>query len=108
MYRYVFVHVHVDSDADVSYYVDVYVCVNEDASVYITLSLHVFRQFHRLQFVFGQMNNVTAIDVVKVLSDVCAGRLLLPTKGCETNFKHDSHNASLLDFSNIVEMASSH
>ena len=28
--------------------------------------------------------------------------------GCEANFKHDLHNASLLDFSNFVEMTSSH
>ena len=28
--------------------------------------------------------------------------------GCETNFNHDLHNASPLDFSNIVEMTSSH
>ena len=28
--------------------------------------------------------------------------------GCENNFKHDFHNASLLDFSNIVEMTSSY
>ena len=27
--------------------------------------------------------------------------------GCETHFMHDFHNASLLDFSNIVEMTSS-
>ena len=44
------------------------------------------------------MINVTAIDVVPVYDNFDG----------ETNFKHDLHNASLMDFSNIVEMTSSH
>ena len=55
------------------------------------------------------MVNVTAISEVLVFD----GRLRRPSSrpneddifdGCETNFKRDLHNASLLDFSNIVEM----
>ena len=57
--------------------------------------------------------NVAAINDVPVFD----GRLRRPSScaneddnfdGCETNFKHDPHNASLLDFNNIVEMTSSH
>ena len=41
-------------------------------------------------------NNVTAINDAPVLTDVCAGRPLVPTKMSilgVTNFKHDLHNA---------------
>ena len=58
------------------------------------------------------MINVTATNVVPVLTDVRC-RPSCPNAdnnfdGCETNFKHDLHNASLQDFSNIIEMTSSH
>ena len=54
-----------------------------------------------------------AIDVVKVLTDVCAGRLLVPTKmTILMDVKPTSCTTVtmplFLDFSNIVEMASSH
>ena len=47
------------------------------------------------------------IDIILVICPSC------PNEddnfdGCETNFKHDLHNASLLDFSDIVEMTSLH
>ena len=47
------------------------------------------------------------IDIILVICPSC------PNEddnfdGCETNFKHDLRNASLLDFSDIVEMTSSH
>ena len=35
------------------------------------LCLHVLRQFHRLHFVYGTVINVTAINVVPVLTEVC-------------------------------------
>ena len=35
------------------------------------LYLLVLRQFHRLHFVWGQVINVTAINVVPVLTEVC-------------------------------------
>ena len=57
----------------------------------------------------GEMTNARLhnIDIVLVTCSSC------PNEddnfdGCETSSKHDLHNASLLDFSNIVEMTSSH
>ena len=77
------------------------------------LSFHVFTCSIACIFL-GPMINVTAIDAVPVLTDVCAGRLLVPTQMTilmdvkpisSTTF---TINASLLDLSNIVEMTSSH
>ena len=58
-------------------------------------------------FAWGQMINETAINVVSVLKEVCKGHSLVPTQmailmDCETNFKPDHYNASLLNFSTIV------
>ena len=49
------------------------------------------------------MINVTAIDVVLVCLPHTTDDNF---DGCQTNFKHDLHNSSLLDFCNIVADAS--
>ena len=47
------------------------------------------------------------IDIILVICPSCPNEDY-NFDGCEINFKHDLHNASLLNFSNIVEMTSSH
>ena len=53
------------------------------------------------------MVNVTIINVVPVLTEVCTGHSLDSNAddnldGCGTNFKYDFYNASLLVFTNSV------
>ena len=88
------------------------VCVYVCASVYIVLSLYVFRHFHRL--------HVVESNDQRDGNRCCPGfdgRLRRPSScpnaddnfdGCEAHFRHDLHKAFLLDFSKIVEMTSSH